>query len=329
VARVLVLGGTQFLGPPLVRQLFEAGHEVVLFHRGEHEHPDSACAEHVHGDFADFSAYVPQLTHTGPDVVIDVVPYRDKAGHGVQHFRGVATRAVVVTSGDVYRAFAVLHGGEPADPPQPMPLTEESETRKDPSPDLTPEVAYDNVEIERALARDPALPVTVLRLPVIYGANDPQRRLAHYVRRMDDGRRAIVLDERLARFRWSRGYVENVAAAVALAATDARGRGRTYNVAERETPPWEEWLREIAELCGWKGEIIARPAEELPESLQFPIATGQDLCLSSERIRDELAYIEPINPTEGLRRAVEWERKQQTNEPAPDYSDEDAVIASL
>jgi nucleoside-diphosphate-sugar epimerase len=329
VARVLVLGGTQFLGPPIVRQLLEAGHEVVLFHRGEHEHPDAAGAEHVHGDFADFSACVPQLTQRRPEVVIDVVPYRDKAGHGVQHFRGVAKRAVVVTSGDVYRAFAVLHGSEPAEPPQPMPLTEESETRTDPSPDLTPEIDYDNVEVEQALARDPALPITVLRLPIIYGPHDPQRRLAHYVRRMRDGRRAILLDERLARFRWSRGYVENVAAAVALAATGERSRGRTYNVAERDTPPWEDWLRDIAEVCGWKGEIIARPAEELPESLHFPVAPGQDLYFSSERLRDELGYIEPINPTEGLRRAVEWERKQQRNEPAPDYSDEDAVLASL
>jgi nucleoside-diphosphate-sugar epimerase len=324
-----VLGGTRFLGPHVVAELLRTGHEVVLFHRGEHEHPQAVGAEHIHGDFAEFAAHVPQLVQTKPEVVIDVVPYLDKAGHGVQHFRGAADRAVVVSSGDVYRAFAILHGAEPAEPPQPMPLTEQSETRTGRSPDLTPEIDYDNVEVERALAGDPALPVTVMRLPVIYGPHDPQRRLAHYVRRMADGRRAIVLDERLARFRWSRGYVENVAAAIALAAIDERARGRTYNVAERHTPPWRDWLRKIADVCRWKGEIVARPAEELPLSLHFPVPPGQDFYFSSERLRAELGYHEPIDLTEGMRRAVEWEREQERNEPAPDYSDEDAVLASL
>jgi nucleoside-diphosphate-sugar epimerase len=329
VSLVLVLGGTQYLGPPVVRQLIEGGHEVVLFHRGAHEHPDAAGAEHIHGDFAQFGQYVPQLLKRKPEVVIDLAPYIDKDGHGVRHFLGTAALAVVTTSQDVYRAFAILHGTEPAEPPQPTPLTEESETRTSTSPDLAPEVDYDNLEVEHALAGDATLPVTVLRLPVIYGPHDSQRRLAHYVRRMDDGRPAILLDERLARFRWSRGYVENVAAAVVLAATDDRARGHTYNVAECHTAPWEEWLRNVADVCGWRGEIVALPAERLPESLQFPVPPGQDLYASSERIRDELGYTEPIDLGEGLRRAVQWEREQESNEPAPDYSDEDAVLGAF
>jgi nucleoside-diphosphate-sugar epimerase len=37
VTRVLVLGGTRFLGPPTVRWLLDAGHEVKVFHRGDTE----------------------------------------------------------------------------------------------------------------------------------------------------------------------------------------------------------------------------------------------------------------------------------------------------
>jgi nucleoside-diphosphate-sugar epimerase len=235
---------------------------------------------------------------------------------------------VVTTSQDVYRAFAVLHGSDPAEEPQPTPLTEESETRSGRSPDMAPGIDYDNLEVEQALAGD-AEPVTILRLPLIYGPHDPQRRLTYYVRRMYDGRPAILLDERLARFRWSRSYVENVAAAVVLAATDDRARGRTYNVAERHTAAWEEWLRDIGDACGWKGEIVALPAERLPAALHFAVPAGQDLDASSERIRRELGYTETIEISVGLRRAVEWERAQQANEPAPDYSHEDAVLASI
>jgi hypothetical protein len=38
-----------------------------------------------------------------------------------------------------------------------------------------------------------------------------------YIKRMDDGRPAILLDEAYARWRWARGYVENIAHAIALA----------------------------------------------------------------------------------------------------------------
>jgi hypothetical protein len=38
-----------------------------------------------------------------------------------------------------------------------------------------------------------------------------------YIKRMDDGRPVILLDEAYARWRWARGYVENIAHAIALA----------------------------------------------------------------------------------------------------------------
>jgi hypothetical protein len=35
--RVLISGGTQFIGPPAVRRLHELGHDALVFHRGETE----------------------------------------------------------------------------------------------------------------------------------------------------------------------------------------------------------------------------------------------------------------------------------------------------
>ena len=33
--RVLIIGGTHFIGPAVVRSLHEMGHEVTVFHRGQ------------------------------------------------------------------------------------------------------------------------------------------------------------------------------------------------------------------------------------------------------------------------------------------------------
>jgi nucleoside-diphosphate-sugar epimerase len=33
--RILIIAGTNFIGPPLVRRLIELGHEVTVFHSGK------------------------------------------------------------------------------------------------------------------------------------------------------------------------------------------------------------------------------------------------------------------------------------------------------
>jgi nucleoside-diphosphate-sugar epimerase len=310
------LGGTGFVGPFVVEQLLARGDDVTLFHQGRHEPPAVSGAHHVHGDFAELAQYVPELSEGKPDVVIDISPGRGKGGHGVLHFVGIASRGVVLTSMDVYRAMAVLWGVE--DDRQAMPVDEESALRRDPSPDLTSEFEYDNLVVERAVwERRADLPVTVLRCPVIYGPLDTQRRLRDYVRRMEEGRPAILLDARLARLRLSRGYVENVAAAVVAASSSERASGRTYNVAETDALSEIEWVRAIGDAFGWTGTVLAVEPDDLPEELRAPLP-AQDLFADTARIREELGYVEAVSRSEGLRRAIDWERSQPKDDPHAD-----------
>ncbi|TML12618.1 MAG: NAD-dependent epimerase/dehydratase family protein [Actinobacteria bacterium] len=91
--RFVVLGGTRFIGPHLVRALAGAGHEVTVFHRGETEAELPSSVRHVYGDFGDLEQRLPELRHPAPDVVIDMVPFIAKSGgHGVMHFKGFAGR---------------------------------------------------------------------------------------------------------------------------------------------------------------------------------------------------------------------------------------------
>jgi len=77
--RVLVLGGTRFIGPPAVRRIVAAGHEVTLFHRGP-SHPqlpsDVRC---VHGDRQALAAVSAELLAVRPELVLDMRPV-DGAG---------------------------------------------------------------------------------------------------------------------------------------------------------------------------------------------------------------------------------------------------------
>jgi nucleoside-diphosphate-sugar epimerase len=304
--RVVVLGGTGFIGSQVVRALVDAGHDVTVFHRGASEPDLPAGLRHVHGPFDRLADHRDVFRRLKPQVVLDTVPYINKGGHGIAHFRGIVDRAVAISSGDVYRAFGRLWKSEPG-PPDRVPLTEESPLRKLPAPDGKGEDEFDNLDAERAALADPSLPATVLRLPATHGPGDRHHRLARYVRAMHDDRPVIVLGSTHARWRWSRGYVENVPAAIALAVADERASGRTYNVAAEPASSEADWIRAIATVTGWAGTVRVIPDDRLPLALRQPFDFTQHLELDTGRIRHELGYTERVDETEGLRRTIEWE----------------------
>ena len=295
--RVLILGGTKFIGPSAARRLHERGCAVAVFHRGETEADLPPAIEHLHGDRHRLSAYTDELRRLRPDVVLDMAAYtEDEAQAAVEAFRGLARRLVVVSSQDVYRAYGRFHGSE-AGPLEPLPVAEDAPLRERLYPYRGKGMGLENYEkvlVERAAVSAPDLPATIIRLPATFGAGDPQRRLAPELKLMDGGRPEIAIDERLARWRWTRAYVENVAEAIALAVTDGRAAGRVYNAGDEDALSYAEWVRAIGRAAGWPGEVVTLPAERLPRALQPPPGDyDQHLVADSTRIRRELGYREP------------------------------------
>ncbi len=335
--RILVLGGTSFIGPPVVELLRDAGHSLALFHRGEGESGASSDIQHIHGDRAQLGEHDVEFRRLAPDVVLDMAPMFERdALAAMRVLRGVAKRIVAISSADVYRAYGRLHGSEPG-PIEPMPLTEESPLREKMYPYRGQRGGkmddYDKILVERAVMAWPDLPGTVLRLPAVHGERDYQHRLFMEVARIDAGRPALLVSESEAPWRWSRAYVGNVADAIALAATDERAAGRIYNVAELHTPSQIDWLRDIARVAGWPGEVVAVPDEFMP-----PNPTGvtnnyaQHMVVDSTRIRAELGYTERVSRDEGIARAIAWERAHPPERVNPkwlDFEAEDAALARM
>ncbi|MFN7997382.1 MAG: NAD-dependent epimerase/dehydratase family protein [Bryobacteraceae bacterium] len=334
--RILVIGGTGFLGPHVVRKLVGMGHEVIVMHRGHEPAPPGATE--ILGDRRDLASLRPKA-----DVVIDLILSSGRQAAAVMDaFRGVAKRIVAAGSIDVYRACGVLHGSE-GPSLEPVPLTENSplRTRLQTYPPAQIKMLqgifgwlddeYDKIPVEQAILGDRQLPGTVLRLPMIYGPGDRLRRFRPILRRIDDGRRAILFEEGWAAWRSPRGYVENVAAAIALAAASEKAAGRIYNVAETPAYSELEWARKIAAVTGWDGDFIVLPKDRFPDHLVQPGNSAQHWEADSTRIREELGYREPVIVEEAIARTVSWERSQpQVDRVGPpfDYAAEDAVLKS-
>ncbi len=185
-------------------------------------------------------------------------------------FAGMAGRAVVISSGDVYRNYGHLQRLE-SGPPDPVPLREDSPRRASRYPyrgmtnlpfDWADE--YDKILVENALCAQNLLPITILRYPAVYGPND-YHRFRPWLSQMTSDIPELKIDEYFGRWRWTHGFSEDVAEAIVLATIKSQAAGRIYNVGEQETPTWAELLAQWGRVSGWNGRIVPVPGAELPD----------------------------------------------------------------
>ena len=338
--RILVIGGTRFMGPLVVRSLSEQGHEITVFHRGQTRTDLPRGVREILGDRRSLAESAVELQRLAPEAVLDMIPENEQDALEVMSiFTRVARRVIAISSQDVYRAFGRVNGKETG-PVDSMPITEESALRQNLYPYRGEPVRdqddpkkwqddYDKILVERVVMGDASLPGTILRLPMVYGPGDYQHRLFSYLKRMDDNRPAILLDEAEAQWRWTHGYVENVADAIAMAVTDDRAAGRIYNVGEPFTFTMAEWVGKVGQTAGWQGRVVSVSNGRLPEPLRWGINAEQDIVVDSSRIRRELGYEEQVDLEEALKRTVAWERANPPKEIDPkefDYVAEDEFL---
>jgi nucleoside-diphosphate-sugar epimerase len=339
----LVIGGTGFLGPDVTRLLEERGADVTVFHSGRHETPDApSTTRHIHGTRDELGR---ALTASAgePEVVIDMTPMT--AAQIEQTMRALDARnlrLVVISSSDVYRTYGLLRMLE-SGPPEPVPLREDAPLRTVLYPDRTSTPhdqregldlnEYDKILVERIARSVAALHATVLRLGFVFGP----RSYRHYgpIRRMLDGRPAVLLSKRWAAWRGTPAYSENVAAAIVLAALDERAANRTYNVGESQPIDMLTLTTQYGRAARWGGQVVAVPDDELPPTMRpAGVDLRHELILDTSALRDELGYHELVPLQEGVRRTVEWMRghppgPDHPSGAPPDYDSEDAVLRDL
>jgi nucleoside-diphosphate-sugar epimerase len=317
-----------------VRRLRARGCDVALFNRGQTDSSLPGDLKHIKGDRKAIGTYRPQFADFGPDIVIDMMLVTEAEARGlVDTFKGLARRVIAISSCDVYRAYGRMIGLEPG-PPDSTPLTEDSPLRETLYPyrgKIERLNDYDKIPIEKIVLSEPELPGTVMRLPMVYGPRDYQHRLFPYLKRIDDGRPAILLEQPVAEWRGCRGYVENVAEAIVAAACDDRAAGRVYNVADEHNFTELEWVRQIAKATDWQGEVVVVPEGQQPDHSVEDFDPQHHLAVDSSRIRADLGYRGPVALAKALTETIAWERDNPPEHIDPkqfDYEVEDRVLAS-
>jgi nucleoside-diphosphate-sugar epimerase len=304
--RILLLGGTGFIGSLVVEHLLLASHEVAVVHRGHQPVPPGSVSLIADRDDPGLLKAAVEAFH--PEALIEMIAYTaTDADHVLAVLPTQLRRLTVVSSGDVYATYGAFLGQEP--PPQSAnPSTETAALRRGRYPYRAKATSptdvlydYDKILVEERYRDRSPVPVTILRLPMVYGPSDPNRRVAADLARFRDAPGGVLeLHPEEAAWRCTRGYVVDVAAAIALATTRPEALGRTYNVGDVDAWTTREWLAAIGQSIESPTTIRERPTAvpSLPANWTVSIVSATD------RIRRELGYVEPIGRTEGVRRSA-------------------------
>src|SRR5690348_6653124 len=126
--RVLILGGTGFIGAAVARVMSRKGHQVAVLHRGLDCEVDNGL--HIHGERHQPEVWADRCADFAPQIVIDTIAATAAdARLTLTTFAPAARRIVLLSSMDVYRACAIFHGTEAGDW-MPGPIAETAPLRR-------------------------------------------------------------------------------------------------------------------------------------------------------------------------------------------------------
>lgn len=322
MARVLVIGGTLFIGRALVDILLERGDDVVIMHRGKGTPFGSRTGE-IRCDRNDGAAVRSALKGTSFEVVYDNVYDWQRGTTAGQ----VSTAAIAVADGLRRYVFmsSVAVYGEGGEYDEGGPLV--------PSDYPNPYSAQ-KADTERALfdlQRQKRIPVATLRPAFVYGPHNPFDREAFFWDRLLAGRPIVIPEDGLRTMQWVHSH--DVARAAVLAANDDAAIGRAYNLASYPPITQIEFVELLARIAGRQAHLTHVPRDMIQRTggglLAPPYYFGAYLDIPpitarADSVRSELGF--DLTPLEdGLRETYRWYQQQQR--PQPDFSWEDRLLA--
>jgi 2'-hydroxyisoflavone reductase len=254
--KVLVIGGSGYIGSHTVEELLRRGFDVSVFARGNVPVPYPARITLIKGNRHSQQDIV-KLRSQRFDAVIDINAYnREETQNIINALDGFISRFVHVST----LAVCKLKPG--------VPLVESDSLVTDPNAGYP----YDKAECERALRwahTKSGFPFVSIRPTAIFGAHDYLSRENYHLKRILSGDPIIIPDSGLTPI-WA-VYVKDLAAILANALTAEGVQGRSYNLSQPEWVSINDHISHIARIAGTQA-ITAHIPSRLLERLGFNLA---------------------------------------------------------
>ncbi|MCH7494165.1 NAD-dependent epimerase/dehydratase family protein [bacterium] len=315
--RILLLGGTRFIGRALVDTLLARGDEVTIYSRGLAADPFGDAVGRLVGDREDRAAFRASLAASGDwDAVVDLISYGPHhAADAVAALTGRVGHFVHISTGSVYavgrresdRALVEGDAGSPAVARWPLaPGGWDYGIAK-----------RGAEEVLMAAHAAGGFPETRLRLPTVEGPWDHSLRSWRYQLWLQSGHPVELPGGGGKRF--THVSVGDVATGVvAVLAAGKEAQGEAFNLAQSEAPTLREYLVAMGEALGVAPGFVTVPLARYLEGTRprnwQPYASwfSRDSILDISKAR-RLLNFEPSPMAEWLPRTCAWFDSAENN----------------
>lgn len=281
--RVLVIGGTGPTGVPLVNEFLQAGCRVSIMHSGRHPASFDGPVEVIAGDVRDEDEVRRKVGSRSWDIVV--------ASYGRLRMQanvlaGKTRRLVGITGQPVY--IGAVHRT-----PQgviALPVPEFAQRQYDAS-EYTGKVAAGEDQLFEQHGRGD-FEVAIVRYPGVFGPRAPINHEWAVVKRILDDRPFMLLPhDGMAYFQ--RGYVDNLAHLVFLAATRPEASGEAFNGGDERVLSARRVAEVIVDELDADMELVGVPAQYCRGV--YPLAEKSNLILDVSKARNLLGYRDRVD----------------------------------
>ena len=303
--KVLVIGGTRFVGLRLVRALAREGHDVTLLNRGRTQAQLPAGLKRLTADRRNAQQVKEALKGQEFEAAFDITGYQvvnlepmvEVLGGRIGHY-------VFQSTCGVYADTELL------------PVLEDSPLRQR-VPGLSGLAAYEfeKAECEGYLMkayREKGFPATIFRCPVIYGPeNWMDDREGSFFYRLLQGRKVLVPGGGLTVLQMA--YVDDVARAHISVVGKKSTFGQAYNIASAQAITINGYLDTIAQVIGkevHKVYLEPREVRGLKRAV-FPFSGDRSLFYGIQKAKDDFGFWPHFDYREGLEQTLQWWLKER------------------
>ncbi|MGA9627488.1 MAG: SDR family oxidoreductase [Bryobacteraceae bacterium] len=248
--RVLVIGGTLFIGRLLVEELLKDGHEVAVLHR-QPKHDWGRRVENIMADRNDADSVREALSTRRFDVVFDNVYDWERGTTAAQ------VEATVRACGDRLSRYIFMSSvaayGDGLNHKESDPLAPDSH----PAPYVSHKANTERLLFR--MRRQTGLPLVTFRPPFIYGPGNPFYREQFFWDRLRAGRPIIIPGDgyRLMQFI----YVNDLVEALIRAMTEPRAEGEAFNIGDSRPLTQVEFVEKLAKVANVEPALVRMPRD--------------------------------------------------------------------
>lgn len=321
--RIVVIGGTQFMGRAIVERLVQRGHDVAVLHRRP-EHDLGPSVRNLQADRSDLSTVATLLKREKPEAVFDLA-YDWQRGTPPEQVEAAARSCGADLQRYVFMSSIAAYGPG-LDHVESEPLVP-AETRNP--------YAGHKAEAERrlfAMHDASGFPVVTFRPPYVHGPHQPFYREQFFWDRLRDGRPIVLPDDGSAPTQWA--YVADVADACVRAMEVPAAAGEAFNIAHVERTTQRDFVEMLARVAGVTPRFVPVPRAQIAEAggqlMGSRLYFGEVLDLPPHtEVVEKVTHVLGVTPRPmeaALRDGFEWYKTQPRR--AADYAFEDHLIAA-